>query len=68
MSVKIVQERLETYNCRSSLEEEQALREITQDIGKVNTSWLIMLGVLRRFSQPFPPWIGLRLVKMSAAL
>jgi hypothetical protein len=30
MSVKIVQERLETYNCRSSLEEEQALREITQ--------------------------------------
>ena len=32
MSVKIVQERLETYNCRSSLEEEQALREITQDI------------------------------------
>ena len=32
MSVKVVQERLETYNCRSSLEEEQALREITQDI------------------------------------
>ncbi len=32
MSVKIVQERLETYNCRSSIEEEQALREITQEI------------------------------------
>lgn len=32
MSVKIVQEKLETYNCRSSLEEEQALREITQEI------------------------------------
>ncbi len=32
MSVKIVQERLETYHCRSSLEEEQALREITQEI------------------------------------
>ena len=32
MSVKIVQERLETYRCRSSLEEEQALREITQEI------------------------------------
>lgn len=32
MSVRIVQEKLETYNCRSSLEEEQALREITQEI------------------------------------
>lgn len=32
MSVGIVQERLESYNCRSSLEEEQALREITQEI------------------------------------
>ena len=32
MSIKIIQERLETYNCRSSLEEEQALREITQEI------------------------------------
>ena len=31
MSVRIVQERLETYNCRSSIEEEQALREITQE-------------------------------------
>jgi len=32
MSVRIVQERLETYNCKSSIEEEQALREITQEI------------------------------------
>lgn len=32
MSVNIVQERLAAYGCRSSLEEEQALREITQDI------------------------------------
>ena len=32
MSVRIVQEKLENYNCRSSLEEEQALREITQEI------------------------------------
>ncbi|MEI7437309.1 MAG: nucleotidyl transferase AbiEii/AbiGii toxin family protein, partial [bacterium] len=32
MSVKIVQERLETYNCRTSIEEEQSLREITQEI------------------------------------
>lgn len=32
MSVEIVQERLATYNCNSTLEEEQALREITQEI------------------------------------
>lgn len=32
MSIKMVQERLESYDCRSSLEEEQALREITQEI------------------------------------
>jgi len=32
MSVRIVQEKLANYNCRSSLEEEQALREITQEI------------------------------------
>lgn len=32
MSVKMVQERLEGYHCRSSLEEEQAFREITQEI------------------------------------
>lgn len=32
MSVAIVQERLAWYACRSTLEEEQALREITQEI------------------------------------
>lgn len=32
MSVEIIQERLATYACRSMLEEEQALREITQEI------------------------------------
>jgi hypothetical protein len=32
MSIGIVQERLATYNCNSTLEEEQALREITQEI------------------------------------
>ena len=32
MSVGIIQERLETYRCKSTLEEEQALREITQEI------------------------------------
>ena len=32
MSVEIIQERLATYACRSTLEEEQALREITQEI------------------------------------
>lgn len=32
MSVSIIQSRLATYRCRSALEEEQALREITQDI------------------------------------
>ena len=32
MSVKVVQERLDSCNCRSSLEEEQVLREITQEI------------------------------------
>ena len=32
MSVRIIQDRLNAYNCRSSLEEEQALGEITQDI------------------------------------
>jgi predicted nucleotidyltransferase component of viral defense system len=30
--VDIIQERLATYSCRSTLEEEQALREITQEI------------------------------------
>ena len=32
MSVEIIQQRLATYACRSTLEEEQALREITQEI------------------------------------
>ncbi len=32
MSVKIIQDRLDGYGCRSSLEEEHALREITQEI------------------------------------
>lgn len=32
MNVKMVQDRLEGYHCRSSLEEEQALREIIQEI------------------------------------
>jgi predicted nucleotidyltransferase component of viral defense system len=32
MSVRIIQDRLNGYHCRSSLEEEQALREITQEI------------------------------------
>jgi predicted nucleotidyltransferase component of viral defense system len=32
MSVKIIQERLESYDCASALEEEQALREISQEI------------------------------------
>jgi len=32
MSVRMIQDRLDGYHCRSSLEEEQALREITQEI------------------------------------
>jgi hypothetical protein len=32
MSVEIIQERLTTYHCHSNIEEEQALREITQEI------------------------------------
>ena len=32
MSVAIIQERLASYACRSTIEEEQALREITQEI------------------------------------
>jgi len=32
MSVKMIQDQLDGYGCRSSLEEEQALREITQEI------------------------------------
>jgi len=32
MSVRMIQDRLDSYGCRSALEEEQALREITQEI------------------------------------
>lgn len=32
MSIKMIQDRLDSYGCRSTLEEEQALREITQEI------------------------------------
>ncbi|MFH1394577.1 MAG: nucleotidyl transferase AbiEii/AbiGii toxin family protein [Candidatus Omnitrophota bacterium] len=32
MSVKIIQERFNSYNCQSMVEEEQALREISQEI------------------------------------
>ena len=32
MSIKIIQERLDSYHCASTQEEEQALREITQEI------------------------------------
>jgi predicted nucleotidyltransferase component of viral defense system len=32
MSVRLIEERLRAYECRSALEEEQALREITQEI------------------------------------
>jgi len=32
VSVEIIQERLDSYSCRSTLEEENALREITQEI------------------------------------
>jgi len=32
MSIRMIQARLDSYGCRSSLEEEQAMREITQEI------------------------------------
>jgi len=32
MSVKIIQKRLETYQCASAQEEDHALREITQEV------------------------------------
>ena len=32
MSIKLIQDRLDGYACRSTVEEEQALREITQEI------------------------------------
>jgi predicted nucleotidyltransferase component of viral defense system len=32
MSVKLIQERLDSYNCKSNVEEEHAIREITQEV------------------------------------
>jgi predicted nucleotidyltransferase component of viral defense system len=32
MSTKIIQDRLDSYNCKSELEEEHAIREITQEV------------------------------------
>ena len=32
MSVRLIQERLDSYACASAIEEDQALREITQEI------------------------------------
>jgi predicted nucleotidyltransferase component of viral defense system len=32
MSIKLVQNRLDSYNCKSSIEEEHAIREITQEV------------------------------------
>lgn len=32
MSVKLIQDRLDSYNCRSNIEEEHAIREITQEV------------------------------------
>lgn len=32
MSVRMIQERLKSYQCRTALEEEQAIREITQEV------------------------------------
>jgi len=32
MSIKMIQERLNSYDCKSEIEEEQAIREITQEV------------------------------------
>jgi predicted nucleotidyltransferase component of viral defense system len=32
MSVKLIQDRLDSYNCQSNIEEEHAIREITQEV------------------------------------
>jgi len=32
MSVKLIQDRLDSYNCKSNIEEEHAIREITQEL------------------------------------
>jgi len=52
MSVRTIQERLNEYHFRSSLEEEQALREITQEIlreqGAVNSTITRELTAIKR--------------------
>jgi predicted nucleotidyltransferase component of viral defense system len=35
MSIKMIQERLNSYDCKSEIEEEQAIREITQEVALV---------------------------------
>ena len=32
MSIELIQDRLDSYNCTSSIEEEHAIREITQEV------------------------------------
>ena len=32
MSIKLIQERLSSYDCKSEMEEEHAIREITQEV------------------------------------
>ncbi len=32
MSIKLIQDRLDSYDCKSSIEEEHAVREITQEV------------------------------------
>ena len=32
MSVKMIQQRLASYNCRTDIEEQQAIREISQEV------------------------------------
>ena len=32
MSIKLIQDRLHSYDCSSSIEEEYAIREITQEV------------------------------------
>ena len=32
MSVQMIQQRLQSYNCKSEIEEQQAIREITQEV------------------------------------
>ncbi len=47
MSVEIIQDRLSAYGCKSTLEEEQALREITQEIilaGLARTNFFARAG------------------------